>query len=160
MPKRSMISLTLRMPVRLDATWARKSPAVSRFDRIWARTSRKHVVDYFPALDELHRRDDDAFLEHLLERAHRRRRSPSDVNVVRQAGRVPGQLAVPVDRPDEADVVEVNAAAVRVVGEDHVARSELVHPWRLMARGTCSTKDPRWTGWVKAWAMTRMSGSK
>ena len=87
----------------------------------------EYVVDYFPALDELHRRDDHAFLEDLLECAHRRRRTAPNVHVVCQAGRVSGQLALPVDRPDEADVVQMNAAAIRVVGEDHVPRAELVH---------------------------------
>ena len=86
----------------------------------------ENVIDYFPALNEFHRRDDHAFLEDLLERAHGRRRSAPNVYVVRQAGRVSGQLAVPVDGSDEADVVEMHAAPVRVVGEDHVPRAELV----------------------------------
>ena len=40
-PMRSQSAIRRRAPVLLAATCARKSPAVSRFERIWPSTSRK-----------------------------------------------------------------------------------------------------------------------
>ncbi len=119
------------------------------------------VVHDRPALDELDRRDDHALLEHLLEGADRRGRAAADVDVVREVRDVAEQLAVDVDRRDQADVVQVHAARVRVVRDDHVARARGSR--RRSARiacGTCSTIEPRCTGCVNACATERSSASK
>ncbi len=84
------------------------------------------VVHDLSALDDLHRRDDHALLEHLLEGADRRGRAAADVHVVRQVGDVAEQHSVDVDRRDQADVVQVDAAWVRVVGDDRVAGPEVL----------------------------------
>ena len=56
------------------------------------------VVDDLAARDDLDRRDDHALLEHLLERADRRRRAATDVDVMREVRHVAEQHAVDVDR--------------------------------------------------------------
>ena len=81
-----------------------------------------------PARDDLHRRDDHALLEHLAERADRRGRAAADVDVVREVGDVAEQLAVVMDRRDQADVVQVDAAREGLVGDDHVAGLEVLGP--------------------------------
>ena len=68
------------------------------------------VVHDLAALDDLDGRDDEAFLEHLLEGADRRRRAAADVDVVGQVRDVADEQVVHVDRRDQADVVEVHAA--------------------------------------------------
>ena len=124
-PCRSTSAVTRRTPVALAAIWARKSPAVSCFERIWARISLKTSSHDRAALDEPDRRDDHALLEDLAERADRRRRAAADVDVVREVGDVAEQLALVVHGRDQADVVEVDAARMRVVGDDHVAGAEV-----------------------------------
>ncbi len=76
------------------AIWARRSPPVSCFERIWARISAKTSGDDPARLDELHRRDDHALLEHLAERADRRGCAAADVDVVGEVRDVADQLAV------------------------------------------------------------------
>ena len=73
-------------------------------------------------------RDDDPFLEHLPEGADRRGRAAADVDVVREVGDVAEELALVVDGGDEADVVQVHAARVRVVRDHHVAGAEPLRP--------------------------------
>ena len=86
------------------------------------------------ALDELDRRDDHALLEDLFERADRGGRPAADVDVVREVRDVTDQLALVVDGRDQADVVQVDAARVRVVRDEHVAGGQVlgaVRPDRL-----------------------------
>ena len=78
------------------------------------------------AFDDLDGRDDHALLEHLPERSDRRRRAAADVDVVREVGDVAEQPPVVVDRGDEADVVQVDAAREGLVRDDHVARAEVL----------------------------------
>ena len=117
----STSACTRRTPVLFAAICARKSPAVSCLERICASTSRKTSVDDLPAGDELDGRDDHALLEDLAERADARGRAAADVDVVREVRDVAEQLSVGVDRRDQADVVQVDAARVRVVRQQHVA---------------------------------------
>ena len=84
------------------------------------------VVHDLAALDDLDGRDDHALLEHLLEGADRRGRAAADIDVVRQVRDVADEQAVDVDGRDQADVVQVHAARVRVVGDDRVARPEVL----------------------------------
>ena len=86
------------------------------------------------ALDQLDRRDDHALLEDLLERSDRGGRAAADVDVVREVRDVADQLALVMDGRDQADVVQVDAARVRVVRDEHVAGGEVlgaVLPHRL-----------------------------
>ena len=81
-------------------------------------------VDDHAVLDQLDRRDDDPFLEDLLEGADAGRRAAADVDVVGEAGDVAEDLALVHERRDEGHVVEVPATDVRVVDQDRVTRSE------------------------------------
>jgi hypothetical protein len=78
------------------------------------------------ARDQPDRWDDHAFLEDLAERSDARRRPAADVDVVRDVRDVADQLAVGVHGGDQADVVQVHAARVRIVREQHVAGPEPV----------------------------------
>ena len=84
------------------------------------------VLDDRSAGDELDRGHDHAFLEDLAERSDRRRGATADVDVVREVRDVPDQLALGMHGRDERDVVEVDAARVRVVGDEHVAGAEVL----------------------------------
>ncbi len=84
------------------------------------------VVHDLPAGDDLYRRDDHALLEDLLEGADRRRRAPADIDVVREVRHIAEQPAVDMDRRDETDVVQVDAARVRVVRHDRVTGTEVL----------------------------------
>ena len=50
----------------------------------------------------------------------------ANVDVVREVRHIAEQLALVVHRRDQADVVQVDAARVRVVRDDHVARPEVL----------------------------------
>ncbi len=84
------------------------------------------VVDDLAARDDLDRRDDHALLEHLLEGTDRGRRTAADIDVVGEVRHVADEQAVDVDGRDQADVVQVHAARVRVVGDDRIARPEVL----------------------------------
>ena len=143
------------------ATCARRSPAVSCFERICARRRRKTSSTICAAADDPDRRDDDALLEDLAERADRRGRAAADVHVVREVGDVAEQLAVVVDGRDQADVVQVDAARVRVVRDDHVARAEPLRRRSGGSRaGSARTIEPRCTGCAKPCAIGRSRASK
>ena len=85
------------------------------------------VLDDLSRLDDLHGRDDHALLEDLPEGTDRRRGAAADIDVVREVRDVPEQLALHDHRRDQADVVQVDAARIRVVRDDHVA-------WRQILR--------------------------
>ena len=106
---RSISSRSRLIPAMLAAICARKSPAVSRFERIWGENQVEHVGGDPAPLDQLNRRDDDALLEDLLEGAA--------VDVVGDARHVTDQPAFVVHGGDHGDVVQVHAAAVGVVGD-------------------------------------------
>ncbi len=88
------------------------------------------VVDDRAPGNEPDGRDDDALLEHLLEGADRGGRPAAHVDVVREVRDVPEQLVLDEDGGDQADVVQVHAARVRVVRDDDVAGAE---PFRAVA---------------------------
>ena len=108
------------------ATWARRSPAVSCLERIWARSSLKTSWTIRPPSTILTGGMITPFLEHLAEGADARRGAAADVDVVGQVGDVPEQLALAEHRRDQADVVQVDAARIGVVRDDHVAGAEVL----------------------------------
>ena len=92
------------------------------------------VVDDPSRLDDLDGRDDHALLEDLPEGADRRRCASADVDVVGEVRDEPEQHAFDEHGRDEADVVQVDAARIRVVRDDHVTRPQVldaVRPHRV-----------------------------
>ena len=84
------------------------------------------VVEDLPALDDLDGRDDHALLEDLAEGADRGRCAATDVDVMREVGDVADEGSVDVDGRDQADVVQVHAARMRVVRDDRIAGAEVL----------------------------------
>ena len=99
------------------------------------------VLDDGAALDDLDGRDDHTLLEHLAERADARGGTATDIDVVGEVRHVAEQLAVGVNGRDQADVVQVDATRIRVVGDDHVARAEVLRA--VVANGARHLLDHR-----------------
>ena len=127
-PWRATSASSRRAPVAFAAIWARKSPAVSCFERICARISRKTSSTIRPASTTFTGGMMHALLEHLTERTDRRRCAAADVDVMGEVRDVPEQLAAGEDGRDQADVVQVHAAREGIVGDDHVAGAEVRGP--------------------------------
>ncbi len=84
----------------------------------------KDVVDDRTVRDQADDWNDHALLEDLAKGADGGRRTTADVDVVGQVRDVAEKLAVVEHRRDHGDVVEVNPAAVGIVGNEHVAGLE------------------------------------
>ena len=117
-----------RTPVLFAATCARKSPAVSCFERICASTSRKTSSTIRPPRTSLTGGMITPSWNTSRNAPMRRGRAAADVDVVREVRDVAEQLALDVDRRDQAHVVQVHAARVRAVRQQHVAVGEVSAP--------------------------------
>ena len=126
---RSRSAVIRRIPVLLEAIWARKSPAVSRFALTWASTRSKTSRVDLPSHHELDRRDDHAFLVDLAECSDAGRSASSHVDVMCQARHVSYGGAIVEDRRYEGDVIEVDAAPI---GEVHENPITLAQPLRAI----------------------------
>ena len=157
-PCRATSACTRRTPVALAAICARKSPAVSCFERIWARIEPEDVVDDRAAGDEPDGRDDDALLEDLAERADRGGRPAADVDVVREVRHVAEQL-VPRRRRGRSRLTSFRCTPLGC-GSFVTMTSpgpSLSGPYFRTALGTCSTIEPRCTGCANPCATERSS---
>ena len=124
-PRCSISSPSRRRPIVTAASWARRSPSLSRGERTFARRSaEERLVDDAFAHDP-DRRDDQPLLDLLAPEADAAGRPAADVHVMRHRHGVRERLAVHDQRRDEADVVEVQPAEVAVVAEDRVARAQV-----------------------------------
>ena len=84
------------------------------------------VLHHLPVLHHFDRRDNDAFLKHLLEGPNAGRRPTPDIHVVGQVGDI-AKETVPVEQGrNEGDVVEMDSPLIGMVGDERVSRSEPV----------------------------------
>ena len=117
-----------RTPVLLAANCARKSPAVSRLERIWASTSRKMSSTIFPACTIFTGGMMTPFLVDFPEGAHACGGASAHVHVVGQVAEVALDFALVVEGRDHHDVVQLRAARVGVVDHEVIARPEVLGP--------------------------------
>ena len=123
-PRSSISSPSRRRPTVTLASWARRSPSVSRGERTLASEHRQHAGVDHAVVHDPDRRDDQALLDLLAVEADAPRRPAADVDVMGHRDRVRERPAVDDQRRDEADVVEVEPAEVAVVAQDRVAGLE------------------------------------
>jgi hypothetical protein len=89
---------------------------------------REDVLDDLAALDQLDWRNLNTFLVDFLECADRRRGTAADVDVMDEVGDESIEHAAVINRRDQRDVIQVTAAAERIVDQDAVAGTEPVDP--------------------------------